>query len=166
MFREMRRAKQALTRAECDEVMQRGTSGVLAILGDGGYPYAVPLSYFYSEDEIIFHCAKEGHKIDAIKRCPKASFCVIDKDDVVPEKYTTRFRSVIVFGTIRIIEDDAEKLETITKLALRYAPNDSAENRNREIQKDWNALCMFTLTIEHISGKEALSLAREKGRGK
>ena len=162
MFRELRRKRQALDLDECEIILQRGSSGVLALAGDDGYPYAVPLSYLYSEGEIIFHCAKEGHKIDAIKRCPKASFCVIDQDVVVPKEYTTRFRSVIVFGTMRIIDDEAEKRAAITKLAIKYAPNDSADNREREINKDWAGLCMLAMRIEHLSGKESLALAKER----
>lgn len=160
MFRELRRKRQELSRGECEAMLQRGTSGVLALQGDGGYPYAVPLSYLYSEGEILFHCAKEGHKIDAIRRCPKASFCVVGKDEVVPEEYTTRFRSVIAFGTIRIIEDEKEMRDAITRLAVKYAPADSAENRGREIEKYWPALCMLSMRVEHISGKESLALAQ------
>ena len=94
MFREMRRKKQILTEEEAAEVLNRGTSGVLALAGDDDYPYAVPISYVYSDSKIYFHGAKSGHKIDAIKNYEKASFCVIDKDDVIPEEYTTYFRGV------------------------------------------------------------------------
>ena len=96
MFREMRRKRQALSPGDCAAVLCRGTSGVLAVAGDGGYPYAVPLSYGYDGEKLYFHCAKAGHKLDAIRRSPKVSFCVIDQDRVVPEEYTTYFRSVIV----------------------------------------------------------------------
>ena len=162
MFRGLRRGGQALERAECEAILERGSAGVLALAGDGGYPYAVPLSYLYSDGEIIFHCAKEGHKIDAIRRCAKASFCVVDKDEVVPQEYATRFRSVIAFGTMSIIEDEAKKREAITRLAIKYAPCDSAENRERKIDKDWGRLCMLLMRVEHLSGKEALALAKER----
>lgn len=122
MFREMRRKKQVLSAEENMAVLTRGSSGVLAISGDDGYPYAVPISYVYDGTNIYFHCAKAGHKLDAIRRNSKASFCVIDKDEVIPEEYTSRFRSVIVFGTIRILENEREKREAIEKLALKYAP--------------------------------------------
>lgn len=89
MFREMRRKRQLLAEAETIQIFERGTSGVLALSGDEGYPYAVPLSYVYADGRIIFHGAKSGHKIDAIRGCEKASFCVIDRDQVVPEEYTT-----------------------------------------------------------------------------
>ena len=99
IFREMRRKKQELSRQEIADILHKGTSGVLALLGDNDYPYAVPISYVYDDGKIYFHSAKSGHKIDAIQRTEKASFCVIDKDLVVPEEYTTYFRSVIAFGS-------------------------------------------------------------------
>lgn len=121
MFREMRRNKQTLSREESIAVLNRGTSGVLAVSGDDGYPYAVPLSYAYHGSRLYFHCAKSGHKLDAIARNQKASFCVIDQDNVVPHEYTTYFRSVIVFGTARIVEDEAEKKRALEILAAKYS---------------------------------------------
>lgn len=112
-FREMRRCKQALERTVVEDILRRGSSGVLAVLGDDAYPYAVPLSYVYADGKLYFHGAKEGHKIDAIRQHAKASFCVIDQDAVVPEEYTTYFRSVIAFGRMRILETDAEKRAAI-----------------------------------------------------
>ena len=85
MFREMRRKKQLLSEEACIAVLDRGTSGVLAVSGDDGYPYTVPLSYVYCDGKIYFHSAKSGHKIDAIKNSSKVSFCVIDQDKIVPE---------------------------------------------------------------------------------
>ena len=93
MFRPMRRFKQALSPEECRAVLERGTSGVLALTGDGGWPYAVPLSYVYADGKLYFHSAKSGHKVDAIRSCPRVSFCVIDQDHIVPEEYTTYFGS-------------------------------------------------------------------------
>ena len=100
-FREMRRKRQQLSEEESIGILQKATSGTLALLGDGGYPYAVPISYVYHERKLYFHSALAGHKVDAIRKCDKASFCVIEKDDVQPEKYTTFFRSVIAFGRIQ-----------------------------------------------------------------
>ena len=99
MYPEMRRKKQALSPAACDAILQAGTSGVLALAGADGQPYAVPLSYVYHEGKIYFHCAKAGHKLDLLDQNPKVSFCVIGQDQVVPEQYTTYYRSVIVFRT-------------------------------------------------------------------
>ncbi len=158
MFRELRRKKQLLTAEAAAAVLTRGTSGVLALAGDGGYPYAVPISYVYDGNRLYFHCARSGHKLDAIRREERASFCVIDRDDVVPEEYTTYFRSVIAFGRIRILEDEGEKRAAIEKLALRYAPEDPPERRERAIQRDWAPLCLLEMSIEHLTGKEAIEL--------
>ncbi len=166
MFREMRRKKQALPPEECAAVLRRGTSGVLALDGDCGYPYAVPISYVYDGEKLYFHSARTGHKLDAIRHNPKASFCVIDQDQVVPEEYTTYFRSVVVFGRMRVLEDEQEKREAIEKLAIKYAPKDSPENRRRAIDREWEPLCMLEMTVEHLSGKEGRELAKARQSGR
>ena len=159
---ELRTALQALSPEECRAVLERETSGVLALSGDGGWPYAVPLSYVYADGKIYFHSAKSGHKVDAIRSCPRASFCVIDQDHIVPEEYTTYFRSVIAFGTVRILEEDGEKRAAIEKLAVKYAPADSRENRDSAIDREWAPLCMLEMEVEHLSGKEAIELVRQR----
>ena len=163
MFRPMRRSAQALDSAACVEILERGTSGVLALAGDGGWPYAVPLSYAFDGEKLYFHCAREGHKLDAIRREARASFCVVDRDDVKPAEYTSYFRSVIIFGRVRVLEDEAQMRAAIELLARRYFPEDSAENRRRAIEREWAGLCMLEMDIEHMSGKEAKELAREGG---
>ena len=162
MFREMRRSHQALPQEEVVAILDRGTHGVLALAGDEGYPYALPISYVYADGKLYFHCARSGHKLDAISRCPKASFCVVDQDQVVPLEYTTCFRSAIAFGTIRILEDAGEKRSAIEKLAMKYAPEDSREHRDKYIEKDWSPLCMLEMSIDHLSGKEGKELARRR----
>ena len=162
MFREMRRKKQALPLEECTAVLAQGTAGVLALSGDGGYPYAVPLSYVFAEDRLYFHCAKAGHKLDAIRQNNRASFCVIGQDQIVPEEYTKYLKIVIVFFTMRILEDASEKRAAIEKLAVKYAPDDTAEHRSQMIDRDWSPLCMLEMTIEHMSGKEAIELRKER----
>ncbi len=137
MFREMRRKKQILSEKECVDILEKGTAGVLALLGDNDYPYAVPISYVYYNFKLFFHGAKSGHKIDAIKKCSKASFCVIDQDHIVPEEYTTYFRSVIAFGKIHIMEDETEMKNAIERLAVKYYPTDTETNRNTAINREW-----------------------------
>lgn len=162
MFREIRRKNQILTAEECIRILEAASSGVLAVLGDEDYPYAVPLSYVYGDGKIYFHCAVSGHKLDAVRQHDKVSFCVIYQDQIVPEKYTTYFQSVIVFGRMRILQDEKEKRNAIEKLSLKYAPCDSVQSRNQEIDRYWNALCMMELEIEHMSGKEGRELALAK----
>ena len=161
-FRAMRRARQQLPETVCREILNKNTAGVLAVLGDDGYPYAVPLSYVYADGCLYFHCAKTGHKLDALRRCDKASFCVIDQDQVVPEEYTTYFRSVIAFGRAEVLEQPGEIRAAIDKLAAKYHPADSAENRAAFIEKELVALCMVRLRIEHLTGKEAKELVRAR----
>lgn len=161
MFREMRREKQRMKHEECIAVLERGTSGVLAVSGENGYPYAVPLSYVFSEGKLYFHCAMEGHKVDAIRSCDKASFCVVDQDRIVPEKYTTFYRSVIAFGRVKILENEAAKRAAVDVLAQRFRPGHDAE-RWAEIDGAMPRLCVLEMTIEHMTGKEALEIANSR----
>ena len=164
MFREMRRKRQQLTEAECVEILNRNTSGVLAVSGDSGYPYAVPLSYIYDGNALYFHCAKNGHKLDAIKNCDKVSFCVIDQDKVVPQEYTTYFRSVVIFGRASIVNSEDEIRTAIEKLAIKYNPADDKEHRDAVIDKEYAAMLIVKIDIDHMTGKEAIELAKNKKR--
>lgn len=155
MFRKMRRSKQELPADEALRLLEAGSSGVLALLGDGGWPYAVPLSYAYAAGKLYFHCARAGHKLDAVRSEPRASFCVVAQDLVVPEKYTTHYRSVIAFGRVRILEDGDEKRRGIELLAERFAPDDSAGHRRRVVDSEWDNFCVLEFDIEHLTGKEA-----------
>ncbi len=157
MFREMRRKRQQLSEAESIKVLQKGTSGVLALHGDDNYPYAVPLSYVLDENTLYFHSALTGHKVDAVKRNPKASFCVIDMDCILPERFTTCYRSVIAFGKVEVVEDPAEKRDAIEKLAQKYSPC-HMDGAPAEIQSAWAHLCILRLKIEHLTGKQAKEL--------
>lgn len=160
MFREMRRKRQALSEEECVQLLNAGTSGVLAVLGDDGYPYAVPLSYLYDDGCLYFHSAKIGHKLDAIQQHDKVSFCVIDQDQIMAEEYTTYYRSVIVFGKISVLTKEQEKRFAFEKLADRYSPND-ASGIHKEINIQFQQVCILKLCIEHMSGKEAIELVQK-----
>ncbi|MDD4797413.1 MAG: pyridoxamine 5'-phosphate oxidase family protein [Eubacteriales bacterium] len=162
MFRKMRRDKQALTPDECIDILRRATAGVLAVSGDGGYPYAVPMSYVYHDNKIYFHCAQTGHKLDAIAQNDKVSFCVVDKDQIVPDEYTTYFRSVIVFGRARVLRDEADKRAALELLAARYAPHHDAARRAQVVDSGYAFADMVELAIEHMSGKEAAELTRAR----
>jgi len=160
-FRNMRRKRQQLSESESIGILLKATSGTLALLGDNGYPYAVPISYVYHKGKLYFHSALSGHKVDAIRQCDKASFCVIEQDDVQPKKYTTFFRSVIAFGRIHIIEDEAEKLSTARMLGNRYNPNDD-ESLKKEIESGLSRMLMIRFDIEHLTGKEAIELVKQR----
>ncbi|MDR1125521.1 MAG: pyridoxamine 5'-phosphate oxidase family protein [Deltaproteobacteria bacterium] len=161
MFREMRRNKQLLAPAEAIAVLQRGSSGVLAVLGDDDYPYAVPLSYVYSQNKLFFHCARQGHKLEAIAKYDKASFCVIDTDRVVPHEYTTYFRSVIAFGKAGILRDQTEKRDALRLFAAKYAP-DYEQEWSGVIEQQLDRLHVVELAIERLTGKEAVELVEAR----
>lgn len=162
MFRDMRRAKQILSNKDTIAVLERCTNGTLACLGDGDYPYAVPLNYVYFNDKIYFHSAKDGHKIDAITKNPKVSFSVIDEDTIVSEKYTTHFRSIIAFGKAKIVEGD-EWLEAFKALVQKYS-GDQPEEANSNIIARCTRSHIISIDIEHITGKEALDFINAKNK--
>ena len=158
-FREMRRKNQLLSLEECKAILHARSSGVLAVVGDNDYPYTVPLSYVYHDDKIFFHSARTGYKLDAIARNDKVSFCVIDQDDVIPQEYTTYFRSIVVFGRARVLENEMEKRDALEKLAAKYSPNHE-QGRLQDIDKLFQYVCIIELAIEHMTGKEAIELVR------
>ncbi len=159
MFQKMRRFKQELQQDEIERILKFNTSGVLALIDNDGYPYSVPLSYVYSNGKIYFHSAKSGHKIDAIKNCKKASFCIIDKDDIKPEKYTTFYKSIIAFGKVKIVNDNEESLFAIKELGEKYCPHHNTDLQ-QEINKNINRFLIIRLEIEHITGKQAIELTK------
>ena len=157
MFRELRRGKQVLSNEATEEILHRGLADVLAVHGDEGYPYAVPISYAYEEGRIWLHSATSGHKLDGIRRDDKVSFCVIDRNDIVPQERTTYFRSAIAFGRARIVEDDAAKRHGLEVLAQKYSADFPQENE-ASIRRNWPAVTVVEIVIEHLSGKEAIEL--------
>lgn len=163
MFREMRRKRQQLTDEEARRILRDGTSGVLALSGDDGYNYAVPISYALDGDKIYFHSARSGHKLDAIRRNERVSFCVIDRDEIVPEEFTTYFKSAIAFGRIRIVDDDGdpEKRRGLELLADKYSPAVDVDAREKELIK-MKACSVLILEIEHLTGKAARELVEKK----
>lgn len=153
MFREMLRAGQQLTEEECVGILKKEPRGVLSVLGDGGYPYGMPMNHYYCEADgrLYFHGGKKGHKIDAARRCGKASFCVYDRGTRQEGEWFLRFRSVIVFGRIEFIEDP-EKTYEISRLLSRKFTQDEAYIEN-EIRHSGPGTLLFALVPEHMTGK-------------
>lgn len=153
MFREIVRKKQALSQDECIEILKSEPRGVLSLIGDGRYPYGVPINYYYCEEDghIYFHSGKTGHKVDAINNCNKASFCVYDRGYREDGDWALNIKSVIVFGRIRFVEDFDEAMEICRKLCYKFT--DDVEYIEKEIRNfGRNTLC-FKLIPEHITGK-------------
>ena len=153
MFREMVRKKQQLTREEAIELLKKEPRGVLSLLGDDGYPYGVPIDHWYNSEDgwIYFHSGKEGHKVDAIRSCDKASFCIMDQGFRREGEWALNIKSVIVFGRIQILEDPQQAIDITRQLSLKYTSDISFIER--EIQESGKNVLVFRLVPEHITGK-------------
>ena len=160
MFRETRKPSQALSPEEIHQILSRNTAGVLAVSGDEGYPYAVPLSYVYLNGKIYFHGSKVGHKVDSILRSDKVSFCVVDQDKIMGAEYTTYFRSVNAFGRACLLEGE-EKRVPLVQLCEKYYPG-HLDITEPKVEKAQERVGLIELTIEHVTGKQAAELAMGK----
>ena len=151
MFRKMRRIGQEIPKEECEEILTNEPRGVLALLGDDDYPYAIPMSHVYVDGKIYFHGAQTGHKNDAVKKHSKVSYCVIDKGVKAKDSWWYTFKSVIVFGRIKTLTDRDEKIEKLTHLGDKFFP--THEETVDEINRLLDRTEVFEITIEHMSGK-------------
>ena len=153
MFREVARKKQQLSREESIALLIREPRGVLSLLGDDGYPYGLPIDHWYNEEDgcLYFHSGKAGHKVDAMHRCDKASFCVYDQGYQEEGDWALHIKSVIVFGRIEIVEDHEKAISLTRQLRLKYTQD--LEYIEEEIRKYGPATLCFRLVPEHITGK-------------
>lgn len=152
-FRKMIRSKQQLSEDECIQILTRQLRGVLSVLGDGGYPYGIPMNHWYCPEDgkLYFHCGLTGHKLDAIRSCDKASFCVLDEGVRQEDHWALHFRSVVVFGRIRMVEDPERVLHIARNLSRKFT-SDEAYIED-EIQRAGYRTCCFVLEPEHMTGK-------------
>lgn len=150
-FRKMRRFKQALPYEECEEILRGEPRGVLSVLGENGYPYGFPMDFVYEDGKLYFHCAKVGHKLDALRACDRVSFCVMDRGFRKEGDWALNIRSVIIFGRIRFIEDPEETIERVRHLGLKYYP--TRESVEEEIRQAGARVQILELTIDHMTGK-------------
>ncbi len=153
MFREMRRKKQLLTDSECHKILLAEKRGVLSLMGDDGYPYGIPIDFWYDEagGSIYFHGAKEGHKIDAIKRCNKASFCVYDEGFKREGEWSLNIKSVVVFGRIHAVQDADRKELICRRISEKFT--DDKGYIDAEVDSAKNRVMCLELVPEHMSGK-------------
>ena len=150
-FRPLRRYKQAASFQECEAVLNAARRGILAVHGENGYPYGLPVNYLYVDGKICFHCAKAGHKMDAIRANNKVCFTVLSEPVKNPGEWWNCFTSVICFGRISEVMDEKEKDRLLRLIGAKFFPEgydmegDMAKNaRNALIQE---------ITIDHMSGK-------------
>jgi hypothetical protein len=162
MFREMRRIGQQLPADETLSLLQSADTAVLGVQGDDGYPYTVPVNFVYADGKVYIHCAKSGHKLDAIRANDKISLCVIGQDAVVPATLSTDYKSAVLFGRARVLEDETEIFHAVELLGLKY--NSDREAVDREIRAAMPALGCIEITVEHLTGKEGLALSKRRNR--
>ena len=151
MFRKMRRFKQEMSEQECIDILRKQPRGVMAVYGENGYPYAFPMDYIYMDEKLYFHCAKEGHTLDAIAANNRVSFCVMDEGFRKEEEWALNIRSVVIFGRVKRIDDADETLKIARQLGLKYYP--TAESVDEEIRKAIARVQILELSIDHMTGK-------------
>ena len=153
MFRGMRRFKQQVSDEECIRILKEQPRGVLSLIGDNGYPYGIPLDHWYCEDDgrLYFHGAKEGHKIDSVKACDKASYCVMDQGFRKDGEWALNISSVIVFGRIKLVEDSEKAKMICTEICRKFT--DDEEYLAHELEHAFLRVQCLELIPEHITGK-------------
>ncbi len=147
----MRREDRALTSEAALALLEMGEYGILSTVGEKGQPYGVPVSYAIMDDQIIFHSAMEGHKIENFTSCDRVSFCVVGKTKVLPEAFSTNYESTIVFGVVRELFD-GEKLKGLKALVAKYSPG-LEHKGNNYIQSSMGRTAVFGITMEQVTGK-------------
>ena len=151
MFREVRRKNREMNREDIIKVLNEGLDGILGTISvDNDYPYTVPVNYIYFDNKIYFHSALEGHKIDNIKKNPKVSFTIINRNEILASKFSTNYQSVTLFGHAKLVEPSKEILLEIIK---KYS-GDFLESGKKYINNDYMKTQIVEITIDHISGKE------------
>lgn len=160
MERKMRRFKLLLNEQATKEILNNATNGVLSLVDSDGEPYGVPISYAYDGDKCIyFHSAVKGHKIECIEADSRCSFCVVGQDAIMPDEFTTYFRSVIVKGTVHAVTARDEMMKGLLLMCEKYSPG---VNPDAEISKCIGHVAVLRLDIESMSGKEAIELVRKR----
>ena len=155
MFREMRRFKQQITEEECIQILTKQPRGVLSMLGDDNYPYGIPLDHWYCEEngKLYFHCAKTGHKLDAVREHDKVSYCVMDDGFRKEGDWALNIRSVVIFGRIRVVDDADDELKRKIATGLCRKFTDDEEFLKKELTNALPRAAFLELTPEHMTGK-------------
>lgn len=153
MFRELLRKNKALSMYECVEILKNETRGVLSVLGDEGYPYGMPMNHWFNEEDgkIYFHCGNTGHRLDALRKYDKVSFCTYDKGYRNQGEWALHVKSVIVFGRVEIIDDIGKIADITTKLSHKFTQDEAYIQK--EIEMHGHRTLLLQLTPEHVCGK-------------
>ncbi len=153
MFRELVRKNKQLSNESCIELLKSETRGVLSVLGDDDYPYGMPMNFWYNEEDgnIYFHCGNIGHRLEALQKHNKVSFCVFNQGEKEENEWAYKVKSVIIFGKIEIINDMEQIIDIVTKLSYRFIQDD--EYIKEEIRLHGHRTLLMKLSPEHMCGK-------------
>ena len=153
MFRELLRKNRQLSMEDCVEILKNETRGVLSVLGDEGYPYGMPMNHFYNEEDgkLYFHCGNVGHRLEALQKYNKVSFCAYDGGYRKEGEWALNVKSVIVFGTVEIIHDREKMVDITTKLCYKFTQDEAYIKK--EIEQSAHRTLLLQLNPEHICGK-------------
>lgn len=154
MFRTIRKKINEIDRNAAEELLLLSRRGVLAVNGDDGYPYAIPINYIYDRDakRIYFHGARAGHKVDALCACDKVCFTVYGNETIKEEPWAPYMQSTVVFGRCHLLESSENTMALLKRFAMKYFPDEQMVDE--EIAHAGKAVQMFEIEIEHLSGKE------------
>lgn len=150
--RPLRRKDRAVTTEEAWEILKRGNYGTLAVTGDGGFPYAIPINYVLLGDMLYLHTGKQGHMLDCIQRDSRVCFSVVPFAQLVPDHATEIYESAIVFGEAAIVEDPQERQAVLEALVYQLGTL-SQELGEAYLAKNAHRTNLIRITPLHISGK-------------
>lgn len=154
MFRAIRKKRNEIDIDAAKALLHSSRRGVLAVNGDEGYPYAIPVNYFYDSNaqKIYFHGARAGHKVDALRACDKVCFTVYGNETIREESWAPFMQSVVVFGRCYLVEAGPKATALLKQFAMKYYPNEKMVDE--EIKHAGKAVQVFEIEIEYLSGKE------------
>ncbi len=150
-MRKLRRKDRAITDDEAIAILNKAEYGVLSTISPDGKPYGVPLNFCIIDNCIYFHCAIEGRKIDNIERNNSVSFCAVGHTEILPDKFGTKYESVIVSGEVVEIFDDNKQI-ALEGLLKKYSSNYISKGLEY-IETLKTKTRVFKISITHLSGK-------------
>jgi nitroimidazol reductase NimA-like FMN-containing flavoprotein (pyridoxamine 5'-phosphate oxidase superfamily) len=155
----LRRADKIMGPAEISAFLEQSFCGRTATVGADGYPYVVPNLYIWADGQVQLHTsAIEGHFLQNVRHCDRVSFEVDEPGEVYPYgpvecDTTVSYRSVVIFGRIRILDDEAAKTRFYSAFMRKYAPADSW-GRERDSFPRLARTIVYAITPESITGKQ------------
>lgn len=152
----VRRQDRLLTEEEARELLHKGEYGVLSMVdGTGGktVAYGIPVSYVWDgQDALYVHCAKEGRKLRCAAQNACVSFCVVGPTQVIPDKFTTAYQSVVLECRAEMGLAEVERREALQMILDKYS-SDYAEIGKTYAERSFARTEVLKLNVVRWSGK-------------